>query len=119
MTIMAIMATNRPHPLPPLTLSILPTSVIGICFSAGSCTATTDFAIATASGGSGGNTYLWTFVSGDVVTIVLPTADTTAFSNNDVTDWITSSVYRCTVTDSDTNTASDTVIVQLSGNDIN
>ena len=52
---------------------------------------------ATASGGAGGYTYAWTYVSGDALTVTLPSSATTGFSGSSNGDY---SVYRCTVTDS-------------------
>lgn len=99
-----------------LSLAISPSSVSGTAEDfGGPATAISDLATATESGGTGPYTYAWTFVSGDAMTIGAPTSNATTFSKtNDVAgNPVFNAVFKCTVTDNNSNTAEDTVDVQL------
>lgn len=73
---------------------------------------TSNTATATPSGGATPYTFLWTRVSGSVFTINTPTNSQTTFTGNG-TDEAKGGRYRCTVTDDNTNTVSDTVQVNF------
>lgn len=93
------------------TLSVTPASV----FASGSGTINTNLATATPTGATGSVTYSWTYVSGDVLTVINPTGASTAFQGTvGAGNPERNAVYRCTGTDSASNTASDTVDVTLS-----
>jgi hypothetical protein len=94
-----------------LAISVSPSSTYNTRVGAGSLTS--DPVTGTASGGAGGYTYAWTRVSGDVFTINSPTSATTTFTTSLAANIFKSGVYRCTVTDSLSNTASGTVTVEL------
>lgn len=76
----------------PFSASISPSGVTG----SGKVNISTEIATCTPSGGVAPYTYLWSFVSGDAVTVLTPTANTTRFRSNSSAI----SVYSCTVTDS-------------------
>jgi hypothetical protein len=74
----------------------------GLCalFSPGAtCTATTNSVTVSVTGGVGGFTYAWTYVSGDTFTVLSPSAATTQFRRS-TANGVFNGVYRCTVTDS-------------------
>lgn len=92
---------------PDLTLICAPDNVIGGTFGSG--TATTDESVATPTGGTAPYTYAWTLISytaGVPPTIDSPSADTTTFTQTGIGpgDGFFA-VFRCTVTDDDSNTA--------------
>lgn len=93
-----------------LSLDISPSSVSK---SGANGSLTTASRTATASGGATPYvSYAWAWVSGDTFTVDSPSAATTTFSgsgNNETKQ----GVYKCTVTDSDTNTAEDTLNVTI------
>lgn len=62
------------------------------------------------TGGKSPYTYLWEFVSGDSFTINDPTLKSTTFQSND-TDVALLGIYKCTVTDDNSDTASDNISV--------
>jgi hypothetical protein len=95
----------------PLSISISPASIANLRLGAGSLTS--DPATGTGAGGSGGYTYAWTYVSGDSYTINSPSSATTTFTTTLASEQIKTGTYRCTVTDSASNTASSTIEVQL------
>jgi hypothetical protein len=69
---------------------------------------------ATASGGTAPYAYTWARVSGDVLTIVSPLSQSTAFSySSAAAEWTVSGVYRCTVTDSTGATATRDITVTI------
>lgn len=82
----------------PLSIFISPSSLYTSRVGAGSLTSAAATGIA--SGGAGGYTYAWTYVSGDSYSITAPAAAATAFSTNLAAEQFKSGVYRCTVTDS-------------------
>ena len=95
-----------------LAMTVTPSVIANIRLGAGSLTS--DPATGNASGGAGGYTYAWTYVSGDVFTINTPSSSVTTFTTSFGLGGIfKSGVYRCTVTDSLSATASDTVTVEL------
>lgn len=67
----------------------------------------------TPSGGTGPYTYAWTKVSGATVTVDAPTSATTSFTTTLSPGGFSYSVYRCTVTDSLSATATADVSVTL------
>jgi hypothetical protein len=67
-----------------------------------------------ASGGVPGYTYVWTQVSGDAMVCNNPTGATTTWSATVPKNAIISAVWRCTVTDSASATATHDVTVSLS-----
>lgn len=95
----------------PLTISISPASIANLRTGAGNLTS--DPATGTGAGGSGGYTYAWTYVSGDSYTINSPSSATTTFTTNLASEQLKVGVYRCTVTDSLSNTANATITVEL------
>lgn len=101
----------------PLLFDIVPATRSGDCniSSPGSCEATSNSATTAVSGGTPPYTYLWTFVSGDSFTITTPTASSTTFSKTNTTtnDPVFDGIYKCTVTDANSNTEEDTVEVSL------
>ena len=98
-------ATDTGEATLPFSASISPASATG----SGKVNITTNTVTATPTGGTGPYTYAWTYVSGDAVTVLSPTAAATAFRSN-----ITAGgVYRCTITDSLAATATATVGVSI------
>jgi hypothetical protein len=95
----------------PLSIIISPSSLYNI-FS-GTGTVTSDPATGIASGGSGGYSYAWTFVSGNSYTINNPFTDTATFSTFLSAGQFKSGNYRCTVTDSSSATAFADIQVDL------
>lgn len=73
---------------------------------------TSNDASANESGGASPYSYVWTFVSGDSFTINTSTQKTTSFTTSG-TDENKSGVYRCVVTDDNSDTADDTVQVNF------
>jgi hypothetical protein len=95
----------------PLSIIISPSSLYNI-FS-GTGTVTSDPATGTATGGSGGYSYAWTFVSGNSYTINNPFTATATFSTFLSAGQFKSGNYRCTVTDSSSATAFADIQVDL------
>lgn len=62
-------------------------------------------ATVTASGGTAPYTYAWSKVSGDTLTVESSTAASTRFGHSSATVGTWTGVYRCTVTDAASNTA--------------
>lgn len=105
----------------PFTFDINQATRSGICNSGeigGSCTATSNTATTTVSGGKAPFTYLWTFVSGDSFTITSPTSSSTTFSKTNAAPNVLVGVYKCTITDDNNDSLEDTVIVTLTFNDL-
>ena len=68
-------------------------------------------------------TYAWSYVSGTVATVSNPTSATTTFSRTEFIDFSgqtinRTGVYRCTVTDSASRTATADVTVNTTSNGI-
>lgn len=61
---------------------------------------TTDAVTGTPTGGAGGYTYLWEYVSGDSLTVNTATAAATTFTGSDTAPGSLAAVYRLKVTDS-------------------
>jgi len=98
--------------LPPLTISISPASLYDTRVGNGNLTSST--ATGTGAGGSGtGYTYAWTYVSGDSYTINSPSAAATTFTTSLIVGIVKTGTYRCTVTDSLSNTANATIVVSM------
>lgn len=97
----------------PLSVGISPTSISESRVGAGSITSST--ATATADGGAGGYTYAWAHVSGDSYTINSPSSAGTTFTTSVLAGQLKSGVYRCTVTDSASSTATADITVALEG----
>jgi hypothetical protein len=95
----------------PLSIIIDP-SVLTNVFS-GSGFVNSDPVTGIASGGSGGYSYAWTFVSGDTYTINFPSAATTTFFTFLSEGQYKLGNYRCTVTDSSSATAYADISVTL------
>ena len=95
----------------PLSIIISPSSLYNI-FS-GTGTVTSDPATGIASGGSGGYSYAWTFLSGNGYTINFTSAATTTFFTFLSEGQFKSGNYRCTVTDSSSATAFADIQVDL------
>ena len=95
----------------PLSIIIDPSALTNI-FS-GSGFVNSDPATGIASGGSGGYSYAWTFVSGDTYTINFPSAATTTFFTFLSEGQYKLGNYRCTVTDSSSATAYADISVTL------
>ena len=95
----------------PLSITISPASLYNTRSGPGSLTSAP--ATGVAVGGSGGYSYAWTYESGDSFTINSPASATTTFTTLLLPTTLYTGVYRCTVTDSSSNTASQTITVQL------
>ena len=89
----------------PFSASISPAVATG----SGKVNITTNSVTATPVGGTGPYTYAWSYVSGDAVTVLSPTAAATAFRSN----ISAGGVYRCTITDFLLATATATVGVSI------
>lgn len=100
-----------------LYATISPTSLTGYRAGAGSVATGDGSGVATvtvtASGGTGPYSYAWAKVSGETLTVDMPTAATTSFSTSVSTGQLKTSVYRCTVTDSAGSPATYTVDVSI------
>lgn len=96
---------------PPPTVSISPPSIYD--FRLGSGGITSSAATASASGGAGGYSYAWTYVSDDSYTINSPTSATTTFSTTLIGGQTKSGTYRCTVTDAASATGYADIVVEL------
>lgn len=94
-----------------LSISISPSSLYNSRSGSGSLTSST--ATGTASGGTGPYTYAWTYVSGNSYTINSPSSASTTFTTSLTAGQLKSGVYRCTVTDSLSATASATITVEM------
>lgn len=110
---------------PALSASASPTTVSGFdtVVAPDSSTATTDPTTVTPTGGVAPYTYSWAFVSGNTATINSPTSATTTFTRSVFLDTAGQSVfrtgvYRCTVTDSASQTATADVTVETTHNSI-
>ena len=95
----------------PLSISISPSSLYNSRLGSGSLTSPP--ATGTGSGGTGPYTYAWTYVSGSSFTINSPGLASTTFTTSLTAGQLKSGVYRCTVTDSLSATASATITVDL------
>lgn len=95
----------------PLSISISPSSLYDSRTGGGSLTSSP--ATGTGSGGTGPYTYAWTYVSGNSFTINSPSSATTTFTTSLIAGQLKSGVYRCTVTDSLSATASATIDVDM------
>lgn len=95
----------------PLSVSISPSSLYNSRTGNGSLTSSP--ATGTGSGGTGPYTYAWTYVSGNSYTINSPSSATTTFTTSLTAGQLKSGVYRCTVTDSLSATASATITVDM------
>jgi hypothetical protein len=96
----------------PLAIILSPGGLYNIRLGAGSITSESITGIA--SGGTGaGYTYAWTYVSGDSYTINSSSSATTTFTTTLAAEQLKTGSYRCTVTDSASNTASATAIIEL------
>ena len=95
----------------PLSIIISPSNIANTRTGSGSITS--DPATGIASGGSGGYSYAWTFISGNSYTINTPSTATTSFTTFLSAGQIKSGVYRCTVTDSSAATAFADITVEL------
>ena len=95
----------------PLSISISPSSLYNSRTGNGSLTSSP--ATGTGSGGTGPYTYAWTYVSGNSYTINSPSSATTTFTTSLIAGQLKSGVYRCTVTDSLSATASATITVDM------
>lgn len=102
-----------------LSLNVSPSSVSGVGFGmGGSGNVVSDSATATPSNGQSPFTFLWTFVSGDTMSINTATNATTTFNKTAAfDDTVYNAVFKCTVTDDNSDTAEDTVAVQLTFTD--
>lgn len=94
-----------------LAVSISPSSLYTTRVGAG--TVVSAPATATASGGSGGYTYAWTYVSGNSFSVTSPTSASTTFSTSLLAAQYKLGVYRCTVTDSLSNTAHADITIEF------
>jgi hypothetical protein len=74
-------------------------------------TVNTSFIYLTASGGVPPYTYSWTHISGSTAVVSNPTSNSTQFSRGQTVPSSLSGVYRCTVTDSNSATATKDVVV--------
>lgn len=95
----------------PLSITISPTSSYKTRVGAGTLISGTSTGSAT--GGAGGYTYAWTFVSGDSYTINSPSSAATRFTTSLAANQFKSGTYRCTVTDSLGATASATTLIEM------
>lgn len=95
----------------PLSISISPSSLYNSRSGGGSLTSSP--ATGTGSGGTAPYTYAWTYVSGNSYTINSPSSASTTFTTSLTAGQLKSGVYRCTVTDSLSATASDTITVEM------
>ena len=94
-----------------LTISISPGDMYKSRTGTGSITSNID--TASGAGGVAPYTYAWTYVSGDSYTINFPASAVTTFTTFLGSGNSKSGVYRCTVTDSASNTASATVTIDF------
>lgn len=108
-----------------LTAAASPTTVDGFdtVVAPSSSTATTNSTTVTPTGGSAPYTYSWSLVSGTSATVNSPTSATTTFSRTVFVDnpgqqINRTGVYRCTVTDSASQTATADVTVNTTHNGI-
>ena len=111
--------------VPALSASASPTDVSGFdtVTAPDNSTATTDPTTVTPSGGVSPYTYAWTYVSGSTATVNSSTSATTTFSRTVFIDFSgqqidRTGVYRCTVTDSASQTATADVTVNTTSNGI-
>lgn len=95
----------------PLSISISPSSLYDTRIGGGSLTSSP--ATGTGAGGTAPYTYAWTYVSGNSYTIDSPGLATTTFTTSLTAGQLKSGVYRCTVTDSLSATASATITVEM------
>lgn len=103
----------------PLAIDIDQANRSGSCNSfGGSCNAVSSTATTTVTGGKAPFTFLWSFVSGDLFGINGLTSPSASFSKTNTVPAFLSGVYRCTVTDDNSDTASDTVGVNLTYTDL-
>lgn len=110
---------------PPLTASAFPTTVSGsdTVVAPDSSTATTNSTTVTPSGGAAPYTYAWSYLSGVTATVNSATSATTTFSRTVFIDnpgqtINRTGVYRCTVTDSTSQTATADVTVNTTSDGI-
>lgn len=103
----AIVATGGSAP----SVSIAPSPLYDSRTGGGSITSS--IATATATGGAGGYSYAWTYVSGDALTVSSPAASSTTFSTTLLSGQTKTAVYRCTVTDAASATGFDDLTVTL------
>jgi hypothetical protein len=92
-----------------MTAAASPTSLYDISFTS---PITSPSTTVTPTGGTSAYTYAWTKVSGDSMTVNSPTSATTTFTATGVTS-TKSAIYRCTVTDSLSLTATADVPITL------
>ena len=91
------------------TISISPDPLQTTISGGGSVTS--GAATATASGGAGGYTYAWTYVSGDSFTINSPTSASTTFTTTLVSGGYKLGNYRCTVTSGGATASADIQVI--------
>ena len=91
------------------TISISPDPLQTTISGGGSVTS--GAATATASGGAGGYTYAWTYVSGDSFTINSPTSASTTFTTTLVSGGYKLGDYRCTVTSAGATASADIQVI--------
>lgn len=96
----------------PLSISISPASPMYNSRSGGG-SLTSSAATGTAAGGAGGYSYAWTHVSGSNYTINSPSSASTTFTTTLTGSQFKSGVYRCTVTDSLSATASADITIEM------
>lgn len=107
MTLYAAMLATQRKLGSPLAVNITPSAISDV----DSCPYSSVSVSANPSGGAGGYTYAWDWVAGGTgLTINNPTSASTIIS---ISSGIRSGTLRCIVTDSDTDTASDSISVDM------
>lgn len=109
--LLGLLASSTQAASSPLGIIISPDPSYDFRVGAGNLTSSA--VTGSASGGAGGYTYAWTYISGSSYTINAPSSAATTFTTTLSASQLKSGVYRCTVTDSLSATASADVTVEL------
>ena len=96
-----------------MTASASPTSVTGSGDGGSTQQVYSDSTTVTPSGGTSPYTYAWSYVSGTTMTVTSGTSATTTFHKSLIVGASISAIYRCTVTDNASHTATADVSIDL------